>query len=296
MPPASVFTALPAVGQVVAQGDALYSVDGAAVVLLFGATPAWRTLASGDTGPDVAQLNADLVALGDATSQQLNPASDVFGGATAAAVKKLQAGLGTAQTGSLTLGQVVFLPTSARITAVTATLGATAQPDGPVLSATSTSRAVVATLEASQLSQVHVGQPAMITLPGGQTTPGVVTAVGTVATAAPDNGPSNGPTGTSSGPPTVAVDVTPSDPAVTGTIDQAPVAVDITTATARSALAVPVTALLAGPDGRPEVDVVSAGGLVHPVEVSLGIVDDTGGLVQLRGAGLAPGALVALPR
>ena len=48
------------------------------VVLLHGSTPAYRTLSAGASGPDVAELNADLVALGYATrlsSAQLPPPS-----------------------------------------------------------------------------------------------------------------------------------------------------------------------------------------------------------------------------
>src|SRR5262245_40404038 len=62
-------TALPAVGQVIHQGQVLYRVDGAPVVLLYGSSPVYRRLAEGAeaddvSGPDVRQLNADLVALG----------------------------------------------------------------------------------------------------------------------------------------------------------------------------------------------------------------------------------------
>src|SRR5207247_1722063 len=60
-------TALPAVGQTISQGQMLFEVDGKPVVLLYGDKPAYRSLAIGDTGADVVQLNADLVALGDAT-------------------------------------------------------------------------------------------------------------------------------------------------------------------------------------------------------------------------------------
>ena len=40
-------TAIPAVGQVVSQGQVLYQVSGAPVVLLYGSTPAYRTLSLG---------------------------------------------------------------------------------------------------------------------------------------------------------------------------------------------------------------------------------------------------------
>ena len=104
------FSQLPAVGQVVRQGHVLYRVSGSPVVLLDGSTPAYRTLANRSTGADVAELNADLVALGDATRAQLSPTSDSFGSATAAGLDKLQAAVGLPQTGTLPLGQAVFEP------------------------------------------------------------------------------------------------------------------------------------------------------------------------------------------
>jgi hypothetical protein len=61
------FTALPAAGQVVRQGQVIYQVSGAPVVLLYGNVPAWRDLSEGVTGPDVTELNAALVKLGYAS-------------------------------------------------------------------------------------------------------------------------------------------------------------------------------------------------------------------------------------
>jgi multidrug efflux system membrane fusion protein len=106
----------------------LYRVNDSPVVLLYGSTPAYRTLSAGATGPDVAELNADLVALGYATSAQLSPTSASFGSATTTAVEKLQAALGVTQNGTLTLGQAVFEPTAVRVTTVSAQLGGSARP------------------------------------------------------------------------------------------------------------------------------------------------------------------------
>ena len=180
------FTELPAVGQVVSQGQVLYRVDNSPVVLLYGATPAYRSLSEGAsasdvTGPDVEQLNADLVALGYVSSSDLSPTSDEFGYWTKVGVEKLQAALGVTQTGTLALGQAVFLPTATRVTSLTGTLGGPAQPGGTVLAATSTTRQVSIALDASQQSEVAVGDKVTITLPNNQTTPGVISSVGTVA-------------------------------------------------------------------------------------------------------------------
>lgn len=142
-------TALPAVGQVVSQGQVLYQVSGAPVVLLYGSTPAYRTLTPGLTGPDVEELNYDLVALDEYPSGGILPTPDTFNSATEYGVKKLQVALGVTQTGSLAFGQVVFLPSTARITSVAATLGAPVQAGQQVLSATSTTRQVSMALDAS---------------------------------------------------------------------------------------------------------------------------------------------------
>ena len=121
------YTTLPILGQVIHQGRVLYRVNEMPVVLLYGSTPAYRTLSTGATGPDVAELNTDLVALGYATPSQLSRTSASFGPATTTAVEKLQAALGVTQTGTLPLGQAVFEPTAVRVTSVSAQLGGSAQ-------------------------------------------------------------------------------------------------------------------------------------------------------------------------
>ncbi len=88
------YTKLPELGQVISQGQVLYRVNDSPVVLLYGSTPAYRTLSAGATGADVAELNADLVALGYATSGQLSPTSASFGSATTTALEKLQGDAG----------------------------------------------------------------------------------------------------------------------------------------------------------------------------------------------------------
>jgi len=117
---------------------------------------------------------------------------------------------------ALSLGQVVFLPAAVRVTAASATPGAPAQPGQPALTGTSTTRAVTVPLDAAQQSLVKVGDKVIITLPDNQTTPGVISSVGKVATT-PQGG----------GAPTISVQVTPTDPAATGSLDQAAVEVTI---------------------------------------------------------------------
>jgi multidrug efflux pump subunit AcrA (membrane-fusion protein) len=124
--------------------------------------------------------------------------------------------------------------------------------------------------------------------------------VGTVATAAPSDSGSSGSSpgdSNSSGSlsPTITVLVNPTEPAATGTWNQAPVDVTITAGTITNALAVPVAALRAQPGGGYAVEVAGAGGLRHLVAVSLGLFDDADGMVQVTGTSLAVGQQVVVP-
>jgi peptidoglycan hydrolase-like protein with peptidoglycan-binding domain len=302
------YTKLPAAGQVITQGHVLYRVNDRPVVLLHGVTPAYRTLSSRASGHDVAELNADLVALGYARRAQLSPRSASFGPATSAAVMRLQAAVGVARNGILTLGQVVFEPSAVRVTSVSALPGGRAQPGEPAMQGTSTVRQVQVALSASQQTSMAVRDKVSITLPNNRTTPGVVSSVGAVA-ACPSSSGSSGSGSSSAAPgtdtcssgssgsaaPTITVGVTPSHPAATGSWDQAPVQVGITTATVRGALVVPVTALLARAGGGYAVEVVGAGARHHLVAVSLGLFDDAAGLVQVTGSRLTAGQDVVVP-
>jgi len=280
------YTWLPGTGAVIRPGHALYRVDGKPVVLLTGHTPAYRALSEGTSGRDVAQLNADLVALGYATRDQIDPDSDDFDWETKAAVERLQHHLGVDETGSLALGDIVFLPGAVRITSVMATLGAAASP-GPVAKASSTARQVSVSLDATQQSDVRVGDRVDITLADNSVTRGVVSKVGRVATA-PSSDQNSDAT------PTVDVDIRPLHPRETGHLDKAPVSVAITTDTVKDALVVPVSALLARASGGYAVEVAGAAGGRRLVPVQIGLFDDADGLVQVTGA-LSAGQRVVVP-
>jgi hypothetical protein len=290
-------TRLPALGQVVSEGQVLYDVSGSPVVLLYGTTPAYRTLSEGATdsatsGADVENLNYDLVALGYLTSADIASEPSDFTAYTKAGVEKLQAALGVTQNGVLSLGQVVFLPSAARITAVgqNTIVGGTAQPGSQILTASSTSRIVTIALNADQQGDVAVGDKVKITLPNGQTTPGTVTSVGTVATT-----PAGGGGGGGNSSPTITVLVTPDNPSATGNLDQAPVEVTITAASAKNAYIVPVNALLALAGGGYGLEVIGTRGVHHIEPVSLGLFDDANEQVQVSGPGVYAGQRIVTP-
>jgi multidrug efflux pump subunit AcrA (membrane-fusion protein) len=282
-------TWLPPAGQVVGQGQVLYRVDNASpVVLLYGPVPAWRTLDEGLTGADVTQLNHDLVALGYAGSPDISALGwDYFSWETAYGVQRMESALGVSSPpGSLPLGSVVFEPGAIRVTNVLGGLGGPGI--GPVLAATSDRHVVTIPLSTAQEPEVAVGDAVTITLPDGASTPGRISAVGTVASGTASNA-------------TIQVTVTLTHPSAAGTLDQAPVTVYITSASSPGpVLAVPVGALLAQVNGAGEpgggyaVEVIGPGGTRHLVAVTAGIFDDSSGLVQVSGA-LTPGEQVVVP-
>jgi hypothetical protein len=234
----STFTMLPAVGQVIAQGQTVYAISGQPVVLRYG-SPATR---------------------------------------------------------ELPLGSVVFERGPVRVTSVTPELGAAVTP-GPVLGVTSTRPQVTIALSAAEQSSVKVGDQVSITLPNEQTTPGVISSVGTVAKApASKEGGSGGggPENGEEGGPTIEVDVTPSEPRALGHLDEAPVSVSITTSSVPNALAVPVDALLALAGGGYALE-VAEGNAHHLEAVTLGLFDDAEGLVQVNGQSVHAGQRVVVP-
>jgi multidrug efflux pump subunit AcrA (membrane-fusion protein) len=282
----STFTALPSVGQIITRGQSLYEISGQPVLLLYGTVVPTRAFIAGmSPGPDVAKLNANLDALG--YGQGLT--GEEFTAATAAAIRALQSARGASVTGELLLGSVVFHPEPVRVTSVTPTIGATVMP-GPVLAITSTARQVKLALDASEQASVKVGDAVTITLPDNQTTPGRITYVSSVATS-PSSG---GHAGEEESAPTVEVDATPTNPAATGHLDQAPVNVEITTEHVENVLAVPVDALLALASGGYAVEVAD-GHLHRLVAVTVGLFDDAEGVVQVSGQGLSAGQRVVVP-
>ena len=113
-------TALPAVGDVVRRGERLYALAGEPVLLMYGAVPAYRTLAEGvSDGEDVEQLERNLAALG----YEPGTVDEDFTSSTAAAVDAWQEDVGLEETGEVELGRVAFLHGPQRVTELEATLG-----------------------------------------------------------------------------------------------------------------------------------------------------------------------------
>ena len=257
------YTKLPAEGDKVDCGEVLYRVDDRPVLLLCGTVPAYRDLDIGDKGKDVRQLNRNLRTFGNA-----------FTSRTEDALEKLQHDRGLDETGELDTGDAIFLPRSLRIAKVTALPGGSARPGEQVAQATSDTLEVQVNLDASQQGEVKVGDRAHITLPGNKSVKGKVNRLGRVArTTGNDDDPGNA---------TIPAYIRLDAPGKARGLDRAPVQVEIATKGVKSALSVPVTALVGKSGGGFAVEVVRDGGQRELVAVKLGLFD-TAGRVEVEG-------------
>ncbi|HEY4462496.1 MAG TPA: peptidoglycan-binding domain-containing protein [Streptosporangiaceae bacterium] len=275
---AGTYTWLPSAGREIGAGHTLYRVDDRPVVLMTGTVPAWRPFALGMTsGPDIRQLQANLIAEGYATGLLAAPDGN-FGLLTADAVEHWQTAYGYPATGQIPLGQVIFLPSPVLVGALSAAVGQDASPGQAPYAATTIQRTVTVPLNPN-LPPVAVGEAVSIVLPTNSATPGTVTAVGPV-TAAP-------------GSATLAaaeLTVTPDRPGATGTGAGVSVQVSLVVQSVQGVLAVPVSALLALAGGGYGLEVVSPSGAHHLVGVIAGAF--AGGRVQVGGPGIGPGTTV----
>jgi peptidoglycan hydrolase-like protein with peptidoglycan-binding domain len=300
-PAAGTLTGLPELGQVVRRGQAIYETDGTPVILMYGGRPVWRSFELGMTdGPDVQQLQANLKALGYGDDLAV---SAHFSYATAVAIECWQRAAQLPVTGTVPVGQIVFLPGAARITGQDAAPGATAAPGSPVEAATSTQPIVTVQVPSASLT-VRVGDPAVVILPDGVTqrtgTISAVSAVASTASGASGSGTSGSAASGSaatgpgaSGEPAVQVTVMVHG-TVSGFLDQAAVQVAITANVDRNVLAVPIVALRATSEGGYEVAVVG-GRAARQVPVTVGLFDDIAGLAEISGPGLVAGQRVEVP-
>lgn len=299
-------TALPAAGDVIRRGARLYAVAGEPVLLMYGAVPAYRTLAAGvPEGKDVEQLERNLAALG----YEPGTVDEDFTSTTAAAVAAWQEDHGLKATGEVELGRVAFLRGPRRVTAPAVTLGAALggggggsegggsggesggeaePPSTPVLRTSSTRRVVSVELDADQQLIARRGQRVGVVLPGGAEVPGEVRGLAAVE-------PSGGEGGAGEGAePGVEATI-----AVTGAhripaLDGATVNVRFTQRVRRDVLSVPLTALVAIGGERFAVYVRDPAGGRRQVVVTPGLGAD--GYVEVAGKGLRAGMTVETGR
>jgi peptidoglycan hydrolase-like protein with peptidoglycan-binding domain len=272
-------TWLPAAGATINRGQPVYRDNNIPVPLFYGTLPLYRQLKSGDSGPDVKELEQNLAALGYTGFTVDND----YTSATGDAVKRWQKDLGVAEasrTSTFSPAEVVLAADAIRVAVVKVALGDAA--GGQLLTYTGTTRIVTVALDVGLQSIAKPGAAATVTLPDNHTVQGKIATIGTVATAGNGNNPA-----------TIDVTVSMADQSTLGTLDSAPVDVTLVSAQAQNVLSVPVAALVALAEGGYGVQVVE-GSTSRYVAVKTGVF--AGGRVEISGDGIKVGTVVGIPK
>jgi peptidoglycan hydrolase-like protein with peptidoglycan-binding domain len=280
-------TWLPGTGATIRRGKTLYGLNSKPVTLMYGTMPMYRGLSEGvRDGTDVEQLERNLAALGYGDSMTVD---GHFTAATAKAVENWQDDRGLSTTGVIDSSQIIFAPGAVRVTGLPVTLGGRTMAAKPVLKVTGTERQVKVNLDTANQQLARKGAKISVELPDHSTASGKISKVGTVAIPKNSGGNAGSSPATDS---TIEVDITLDDPDKAGSLDQAPVSVDLQSERHKDVLSVPVEALLALREGGYGVQVV-AGGAVHVVSVQTGLY--AGGRVEVSAQGLSEGIKVGVP-
>lgn len=223
-----------------------------------------RARAADDT--DVRQIADNLTALG-------------YSGPLADQVRRWQRDAGLAVTGIIGPSQVVVIPGPVHVAAHGAAIGETlvaSSPDrGSILDYSSIDKLVTVPLSVGDQRLAAPERSVVVTLPDDSKVNGVISKVGSVVT--------NG---------TFEITVGVADQAALGGLEVASVDVELVSDSRSDVLSVPITALLARPEGGFAVEVITqdAAALV-PVNTGL----FAAGRVEIAGDGIAEGMRVGVP-
>jgi biotin carboxyl carrier protein len=130
-----VVTEVVSAGDTISQGDVLYRVNDEPVVVMYGDSPAYRTLrdlSDNMTGTDVLQLEQALVALGYDPNSEAS-VDEEFTDYTETMVERWQEDLGVEETGTVEYGDVIFIPAASEVLAVNVAVGDTVNAGQPIL-------------------------------------------------------------------------------------------------------------------------------------------------------------------
>jgi multidrug efflux pump subunit AcrA (membrane-fusion protein) len=261
--------------------------------LMYGETPAYRTMAEGLEGSDIRQLEANLAGLGFGDIEGFD-VDGVFDARTADAVRSWQHETGQNVDGMVTAADVLFaagpvqvgswgqgIETGQYLAAGTtlATLTVIETPSGDAMA---TTQRVIADLPLSDRDLIAEGIAVNVELPDDTDVAGAVTAINPTPELDAQSGEN-----------IVEVTILLTEPASPVWIG-ASVTVEITETLIADALVVPATALLALTEGGYAVEVLNGDGTTYLVGVETGIFVD--GDVEVASADLRVGMQVVVPR
>ncbi len=138
------------VGTVLRRGDVALEIDETPLVILYGAVPNWRDLAEGDEGPDVTQLETNLVALGYDPDDTVT-IDEEFTARTEDMVERWQEDLGVEVTGEVSTAD--FIVVDGPVSVTTAPAVGQAARSGSLLAAVS-ARALTTTVIGDALGEI----------------------------------------------------------------------------------------------------------------------------------------------
>jgi peptidoglycan hydrolase-like protein with peptidoglycan-binding domain len=280
-------------GRLVEPGNVIVEVAGQPLFVFQGSVPAYRNLVPGDSGTDVAQLQAGLEYLGYGIGSDT---SGVFGSGTASAVAayytalgypvpKVAAGPRGGSKPMVPLRDIMFVPRfPARVVKVAGPVGHEAS--GSLVTLSMGNPAIAGQLSPSDAALVKAGMAVTITDPAtGSARPGRIGPVGTRTQTA----------GSISGGLYLAMKIDPSRPLPLSMIGQ-DVSLTITAAhSAGPVLAVPEAAVFARADGRLYVTKMTGARSQVQVPVRVGVTGDGFvGITPVDGGTLAAGDRVVI--
>jgi multidrug efflux pump subunit AcrA (membrane-fusion protein) len=237
-------------GDELTNGDVIARINSDVVVWLTGEFPAWRTLANGDEGTDVLQLETALTALGF-NSDDTVIVDEEFTYATASMVKDWQASLGVDETGHVELGSVVFGGDRTRVSAATVVIGDTVTSGATLVSIGTTERFAFVEAEPGAAVGLTIGDTATVELNDRTQLAGMIDAI-------------------QSGADTWTITIGFPDDTEFPPTDLTNVTMHWNDTVAAAALTIPSSALLRRDDGAYVVDVVASDGAMKRVPVSIG--------------------------
>lgn len=283
-------TSVAAEGKVVKQGQVLYRIDDQPTILMIGTIPAYRDLSTdSDDGPDVRQLEENLVALGFGDDLTVD---EQFTSATADAVEAWEDSLGVDGDGTVELGAVAFEPSAVRIDAILSDVGSSVQTGTGIADLTTQTRTVTVALDSSNVDSLVAGDKVTVTLPGGDDAPATVDRIETTA-ASTGGAAAAGGSGSGSSDSTSSAIIVLDDQKAADGIDSGSVTVNVVSDERTDVLAVPVTALIALAEGGYAVEVpTGAAGATKLVAVEVGLIDED--LAEVTGK-LSEGDEVVVP-
>jgi hypothetical protein len=235
-------------------------------------------LSSANANADIDLLKENLQALG-------------YDGSAADAIRRFQMDAGRSATGLIEPGQIVVAPGPVRVAAHLAEVGDVVfsgqsgqsglapgnEGSDPIVRYTGTDRTVTVSLTIADHTYARPGDSVIVTLPTDADVHGVITEVSTVFD--------------DEGLAATVVDIP--DQSALGTLEAASVDVEFVIGKREDVLAVPITALLALPDGGFGVDII-AGDNPRIVPVDTGLF--ARGNVEIDGVDIVEGAIVGIAR